>query len=273
MTFKNLVTISRPRFWLYVIGPFIVGLAAARPSFSIVAIVMAVYFTLPANALIYGVNDIFDYETDKLNPKKAGYEDALKPTYRKDLAKLIVVTNVPFLAMLPFFPSVARWSLLGFWFFGIFYSAPPIRAKTKPLIDSFFNILYIFPGLFAYGLITSRWPSQNIIIAATLWCMAMHAFSAVPDIASDKKAKMNTVATLLGRQGTIIFCAAAYLAAAVLVRQWLGVYSLLCGAIYGVLMLFALRVKSDKKLFRLYTYFPYINALLGFGLFLVAIIA
>lgn len=273
MTCKNLITISRPRFWLYVLGPFIVGLTAAQPSLSFVAIIMFVYFTLPANALIYGVNDIFDYETDKLNPKKGGYEDALKPLYRKDLTKLIIATNAPFLVMLPVLSNVARWSLIGFWFFGIFYSAPPIRAKTKPVLDSFFNILYIFPGLFAYGLITSRWPSQNIIIAATLWCMAMHAFSAVPDIASDKKAKMNTVATLLGRQGTIIFCTAAYLIAAVLVRQWLGVYSLLCGTLYSVLMLLSFINKSDKKLFKLYTYFPYINGALGFGLFLVAILA
>jgi hypothetical protein len=41
-------------------------------------------------------------------------------------------------------------SLLGFLFFGIFYSAPPIRAKEIPFLDSFFNILYVFPGIAAY---------------------------------------------------------------------------------------------------------------------------
>ena len=33
-----------------------------------------VYFLIPANILIYGINDIFDYDTDKLNPKKGTYE-------------------------------------------------------------------------------------------------------------------------------------------------------------------------------------------------------
>lgn len=273
MTFKNLITISRPRFWLYVVGPFIVGVAAAHQGFSLLIFLMAIYFTLPANLLIYGVNDIFDYETDKLNPKKGGYEDALKPSHRKDVTKMIILTNVPFLILLPLLNSTAFWSLLGFWFFGVFYSARPIRAKTKPLLDSFFNILYVFPGLFAYGLLTGNWPSQSIIIAATLWCMAMHAFSAIPDIKADKRAKINTIATFLGKQATILFCAAAYITAAVLVSRWLGLYSLACGAIYGVLMLLAFMTKNDKQLFKIYTYFPYINAMLGFGLFLVAILA
>ena len=273
MSFKNLITISRPRFWLYLFGPFLVGVAAAPISLTIPLILAALYFTFPANLLIYGVNDLFDYETDKLNPKKRGYEDMVTPTHQKSLRNYILAFNVPFLTLLPFLPKVAVYSLLLFWFFGIFYSAKPIRAKTKPLFDSFFNVLYIFPGLVAFGIGANKWPNIAIIIAGTLWCMAMHAFSAVPDINADKKAKMNTIATLLGKQGTILFCAVCYLVTAFLVRHWLGVYGILCGTVYGVLMLLAFTATNDKQLFKLYTYFPYINSLLGFGLFILAVIA
>ena len=69
-----LLKVSRPRFWLYVFGPYIVGLAAGaatRDDFvRIENLVFGLYFLLPANLLIYGINDIFDFETDRLNPKK-----------------------------------------------------------------------------------------------------------------------------------------------------------------------------------------------------------
>ena len=273
MSFKNLITISRPRFWLYLFGPFLIGVAAAPLAVSLPLLLLAIYFTLPANLLIYGVNDLFDYETDKLNPKKRGYEEMVTPERQKNLRNYILAFNVPFLALLPFLPSVAIYSLLLFWFFGIFYSAKPIRAKTKPIIDSFFNILYIFPGLVAFGIGASKWPNIAIIISGTLWCMAMHAFSAVPDIASDKKAHMRTIATLLGRSGTIVFCMLAYVLAAVLVWQYIGWYSALCGLIYAGMMLLALKTKDTQKLFKLYTYFPVINAVLGFGLFVLTVLA
>jgi 4-hydroxybenzoate polyprenyltransferase len=35
-----------------------------------IVVLLMIYFTYPANLLVYGVNDIFDYETDKLNAKK-----------------------------------------------------------------------------------------------------------------------------------------------------------------------------------------------------------
>jgi 4-hydroxybenzoate polyprenyltransferase len=55
------------------------------------------YFTIPANLLIYGINDIADYDTDKKNPKKQAYESLLTPDKQKSMRSLIVVTNIPFL--------------------------------------------------------------------------------------------------------------------------------------------------------------------------------
>ena len=68
--------ISRPRFWLYLLGPFLIGAIAADTAnfFWPALAVFAFYFTFPANMLIYGVNDIFDYEADKHNPAKKGSE-------------------------------------------------------------------------------------------------------------------------------------------------------------------------------------------------------
>ena len=59
---------SRPRFWPYLAGPVVVGVAYAAAStaelFAPVAVALFVYFLLPANVFLYGVNDVFDADVD-----------------------------------------------------------------------------------------------------------------------------------------------------------------------------------------------------------------
>lgn len=279
--------ISRPRFWIYLLGPFLIGTAAAISADSaaltnyrlLQIIVIGLFFTIPANLMIYGLNDLFDYETDKHNPKKKSYETLLEPKNRVFFLKVLSIVLIPSLAAVLFVimgdnqyssPSYASlWSLVGFMFFGIFYSTPPIRAKVIPFVDSFFNILYIFPGLIVYGILTGSYPPLDIIIASTLWCMAMHAFSAVPDIESDRKANLNTVATVLGANGTIAFCSLAYGIAALIAVSYIGVFGFIGGFVYLTTMVLAYKTKSPKELFKIYKFFPNINAIVGFSLFWV----
>jgi 4-hydroxybenzoate polyprenyltransferase len=233
---------------------------------------------LPANLFIYGVNDYFDYETDKNNPKKKEYETLITPKNRKFFIKVFSLLTLPFITLLSFIfvqssNSTAFLALLLFLFFGAGYSAPPIRAKTKPFLDSFFNILYIFPGLISYGIMTNDWPPLSIIIAATAWCMAMHAFSAIPDIESDKKAKLSTVATVLGRNRTIIFCSLLYGTSAVLVYPYLGYFAVIGGIAYLIMMLAAYLTRSKEDLFAVYKKFPLLNMVIGAYLFFAVIVS
>jgi len=263
--------VSRPRFWLYLLGPFLIGTIAADTTdfFWPALAVFAFYFTFPANMLIYGVNDIFDYETDRHNTKKYGYEDLVTPDLRWRIANVIILWNLPFFVvwLADEMPVQSKVALLGFLFFGVFYSAWPIRAKIRPMLDSVFNVLYIFPGLFAYGLLEYRYPPLQILAAAGLWCMAMHAYSAIPDIKADKKAGIQTVATMLRPLGTLVFCIACFAGAAYLAYPWLGLFALGAGALYVLMMLITfVRTKPDQ-LFALYKLFPLINLAVGAGLF------
>jgi 4-hydroxybenzoate polyprenyltransferase len=99
----NIVRISRPRFWLYLFGPYLVGLAAAATSASdfvrVDSILFGLYFLLPANLLVYGINDIFDFETDRLNPKKTEYEMLVRPEHHRTLAFWMIALNLPFLVL------------------------------------------------------------------------------------------------------------------------------------------------------------------------------
>jgi 4-hydroxybenzoate polyprenyltransferase len=278
------IQLSRPRFWFYLFGPFLIGVAAGynQLDFSIINIpiilIAGLFFLAPANLFIYGVNDLYDYETDKHNPKKKEYETLIEPKNRGYFIKVLAIVTVPFIAVISYllFTNeiyVGIWMLIGFIFFGAGYSMPPIRAKTKPFLDSFFNILYVFPGLVGYGILTNSWPSLAVVVASTSWCMAMHAFSAVPDIDSDKKAKIRTVATVLGKNRTILFCASLYFLAAALTYQYLGLFALVGGFAYITTMFCAYLAKSKEDVFAIYKLFPFINILIGTSLFFAVIIA
>ena len=263
--------VSRPRFWFYVFGPYIVGLVAGAASLDDVVTVpnalFALYFLLPANLLIYGVNDIFDHETDKLNEKKASYEMLVSRDRHRSLVLAILLFNLPFLVAAFIFVPGAWLSLTAFLFFSIFYSAPPIRAKAVPFLDSAFNILYVFPGAFAYQMMTGEFPPLMIMLAAGFWTAAMHAYSAIPDIEADREAGLQTIATFCGPYLTLAICAFLYTAAAVASFPYLGFVSVSLGSIYLIMMAASAQSLRTGRLFKLYRAFPLINVLAGFTLF------
>ena len=271
---KFLLKVSRPRFWLYVFGPYLIGLAAGAASrgdfLRLDVFLFAVYFLFSANLLIYGVNDIFDFETDRRNPKKSEYEMLVRPESHRTLAWTIILLNLPFIAAAVYLAPRALPLLAGFLFFSIFYSAPPIRAKAIPTLDSAFNILYVFPAAFAYQMLTGSFMPLILFIAAGLWTMAMHAYSAIPDIQADKAAGVSTIATLLGRNGTLLFCLVAYVAAAFLARQYLGYFSIAIGAVYAAMIGISCFSKEGDGIFSIYRRFPIVNAVIGFTLFWIA---
>ncbi len=265
------IRISRPRFWIYLFGPYLVGVAAAIAVPADLlrqdVLLFALYFLFPANLLVYGINDIYDYATDRLNPKKAGYETLVSPENRAPLVLTIFTLNLPF-AILAFFLHPLATAVLGaFLFFSIFYSAPPIRAKAKPLLDSAFNLLYILPAIFAYQLLTGVLAPLHVFIAGWLWTMAMHAFSAVPDIAADREAGISTVATLFGRRGTILFCSALYICAATLALPGLGLLAAVLGGCYLIMMIISFFQTDEISVFSVYRWFPLVNAASGFAIF------
>jgi len=260
---------------MYVFGPYIVGalIGSANPRayLSPISLLFALFFLFPANLLIYGVNDICDYETDVLNMKKRGYEDLVPPDERRALARSIALWCVPFAPLLPFLPRSCWWAMAGFLFFSLFYSSPPIRAKSKPILDSAFNVLYIFPGAFSYFLCGGKNFSIQLFLAATLWAMAMHAYSAVPDIDADSQANVPTVATFLGLRLTLAMCWALYLLAASLSFFALGWLSVVLALIYSVLMFRSLRVGTQGGVMGIYRVFPLVNSFAGASLWWFAV--
>lgn len=260
--------LSRPRFWLYLIGPRLVGWAATGEwltSFvSREFLIGVAYFSFPANLMLYGINDIYDTATDLLNPKKDHYELRLSQQFHPTLIRTILLTNLPFL--------IYRWweskwwilfTLIAFLIVSRSYSAPPARWKARPLLDSLSNLLYILPGILAFGIAGGEQLSVAGICAAILRAMAMHTYSAIPDIQADMHAQITTTAVRLGKLATLIYCWTLWLLSALIAYQLLGVYALIWAIVY--LTITILTRWHDS--FELYQRFPLINALYGMGLF------
>lgn len=271
--YKKYFQTSRPRFWRYTLGSYCIWLIVGsqftelwgmNEILTFQAFWFFLYFSYPANLLIYGVNDIFDYETDKLNPKKDWYEWLITPDKQKILRLLIAGINIPFL-LLSILPNT--WSYIWLFVFviaAVFYSAPPLRAKAKPLLDTIVSaFVYIAPWFVWYYIIWWEQINRMIFFALLARNMAMHAYSAIPDIEADSQAWVYTVATLYGHKGTLRFCIICYLLSIVCSLQSLGYFSAIAWSVYIVMMIYSFR----WNIFRLYKLFPWINAIIWFLLF------
>ena len=256
--------LSRPRFWLYLAGPVIVGVVygAAGPGEVVQPITVALfaYFLLPANLFLYGVNDIFDADIDALNPKKA--EDGREVQYTGSRAVAAVVASATLLgaAFVPFLPRTALLPFAGFYLLGVAYSAPPLRFKTTPFLDSLSNGLYVLPALISYATLTGSFPPAVAVAGGWIWAMGMHTFSAIPDIEPDRAAGIHTTATLLGERRTLAYCGACWLAAAGLMT-WLHPF---LGGVFAVYPLFVAGITAGNvAVSRAYWWFPVVNTPAG----------
>ena len=257
-----LLRLSRPRFWLYLAGPVLVGVvyAADTPAdlFSPVAVALFTYFLVPANVFLYGVNDIFDADIDATNPKK----DEREVRYSGDRGVLwaVLAGGLLGLTFVPVLPASALAALVAFGFLAVAYSAPPLRFKTTPPLDSISNGLYVLPGVVGYTAVAGQSPPLAAVLGGWCWTMGMHTFSAIPDVEPDREAGIRTTATVLGERRTYAYCGACWLAAAILFSVVHPVFTLLLLA-YPALV-FAI-VRSSVAVERAYWWYPAVNTLVG----------
>jgi len=276
-TLKFIIKISRPRFWFYLAGPLMIGFITVRPDIYIFTdplfYILFLYFLLPANIYLYGINDYFDLKTDLLNPKKEEKEVRLADPNKRKIIKIyaIIFLLVSFVLILFLQNVKAQFFSLLFLFLATFYSAPPFRFKGKVVLDFISNVLYVLPGFVAYSYLSNNWPPISIVLAAYFWAFAMHLFSAIPDIEFDKKAKLITSAVFLGEKMSLLFCFIFWLifSAIIIYFNFLPYFNILF-LIYPLIPL--LLLIKNKQAGKMYWYFPTINALTGFFTFWYIII-
>jgi 4-hydroxybenzoate polyprenyltransferase len=210
---------SRPISWINTAYPFAAAYFLVTGKTDLTFFVGTLFFLIPYNLLMYGINDVFDYESDLRNPRKGGIEGALLP---KEIHRTVlwsaILSCVPFVAYLLLVGNLSSglWLTL-FLFTVIAYSAKHLRFKEKPMLDSITSAShFVGPMVFALALSNQNLADPKlgaIIMAFMLWGMASHAFGAVQDVKADREGNISSIATYFGARTTTRTALVMYLAA------------------------------------------------------------
>lgn len=271
------VRLSRPRFWIYTGGTYVVGYSIGMTdwhAFLVPAYAAAlVYFFFPANLFVYGVNDLFDEATDQANPKKETQEYRFTSRDRNLVVFLVALSLIATVLLGAAAPDPRLLAALaGFLFLAGFYSAPPLRFKQVPFLDFCSNYLYVLPGVYGFILASDSLPPVWLLLGGFFHIAAMHLFSAIPDIACDRSAGITTTAVLLGRTPSLLLCLAFWsgLAAITLFESGFHPLSLLVLAYPAVPALLIMRSKMQIE--EIYWRLPALNTMLGGLLFTTMVV-
>lgn len=266
---------SRPISWLNTAIPFLAGYLLTTQTNVVTVIVGTLYFLLPYNLLLYGINDIFDYESDIKNPRKNSIEGGLlHQSKQRRLWYAIFITNIPFAVYLLYIGNTYSRIWFGLLIvFCITYSAKPFRFKELPFVDSLNSSLH-FTGPLIFGLLLADklmvyWPA---VLAFLLWGMASHALGAIQDIKPDRAASIKSIATILGAKRTNTVCMVLYIASCIIVFVAYFPYGIFATLLLGLYVLntsFFRKYKSDAQshhYHRGWQNFIWLNLIVGFWL-------
>ncbi len=219
-TLGLVVLSSRPLSWINTAFPFALAYFLTTGQINVVLVVGFVFFLIPYNLLMYGINDVFDYESDVRNPRKGGVEGALlPPELHRTVLVVSCVVPVPFLVALAWWGSVQATGVLALsLFFVVAYSAKGVRFKEIPFLDSLTSSAhFVMPAIYGLVLAGAAWSTLTLAVLASfaLWGMASHAFGAVQDVVADRDAGVGSIATAISARGTVRFAVVLYALAGV----------------------------------------------------------
>ncbi|WP_166996515.1 prenyltransferase [Paramicrobacterium fandaimingii] len=280
---RALLLSSRPLSWINTAYPFAAAYLLGTGRVDAPLIVGTIFFLIPYNLAMYGINDVFDYESDLANPRKGGAEGAkLSP----DLHRITLVTAgvlaLPFIVVLALWGTQHPWSLVigALSLFAVIaYSVRGLRFKEVPVLDSVTSSThFVTPALFGITLAGTHITLSLALAmgAFFLWGMASHAFGAVQDITPDRAAGISSIATAFGSAATTRLAFGFWFAAGALMlaAPWPASLAALGAVPYLIAVAPYLNVTDDEaeSANRAWRHFLVINYGVGFGLTILLIV-
>ena len=270
---KQLFIASRPVSWINTAYPFAAAYLLTTRQIDFTLVIGTLFFLIPYNLAMYGINDVFDYESDLRNPRKGGTHGAvLDRRMHRITLWAAALSCVPCVLYLVVVGSPASWLVLAAsLFFVVFYSAPPLRLKEVPFADSVTSSIHFFSPA-VYGLVLAgavwTWQLGAVILAFALWGVASHAFGAVQDVVADREAGISSIATARGARWTVWFSLVCYAGAGavMLTTAWPGPLAALVALLY-IATVWPFRSITDETAERAtagWRRFLWINQIAGF---------
>jgi 4-hydroxybenzoate polyprenyltransferase len=210
-----LIQVSRPIVWPVLLLVYGFGLNAARAPITAAAIAQMILLTFPMNLIGCGLNDIYDYESDRRSPRRRTIWGAVLTPDDRPLVWQACLAMMPLVVL---GGSLTRnWDnfvatvslLLVAWF----YSVPPVRLKERPPLDSLANGLgyFLLPFVMGYSLgADPRTMPLRFYLLALCVC-GVHAMATAADYEADRVAGHRTMAVAFGRRAAAALAFAAFL--------------------------------------------------------------
>jgi len=226
-----------------VIAPlvFAIGLYYSNSDFSLISVIQMILLSFPLSIILYGINDIYDYDSDSLNPRKNSLD--LNEKEQEFIKRVSILISILLLAS-----SIATVNLSNLLSMlmpisiSYFYFSPPVRLKEKPPFDSISNgLLFFLAFSLGYSFGAEIWAIPLKIYFVAICVMGIHSFGAVMDYTADKVAGQRTIATFFGKRTASIFSCAAFLSAylfANIGRQYINYYFAFCSLVFLISAIF-----------------------------------
>ncbi|MEO1269079.1 MAG: UbiA family prenyltransferase [Myxococcota bacterium] len=193
--------VSRPGLWFQTLWIYTVPLGAGMdwqtPEFWLGLL----YVTWPLNVLVYGWNDIVDYEIDQLNPRKDSWLFGARGTREQldTLPPVIALAQVPFAIA---FVALAGWKMLALMVaivaVNATYNAKIGGLRGRPPFDLINPMAYLLVLLLAVWLNNTPMLPWATFIYLALFCGHAQLMGEVMDYHCDKEAGRVTSCTLIG---------------------------------------------------------------------------
>ncbi len=123
-----------------------------------------------------------------------------------------------------------------------YYSAPPIRLKERPPLDSISNgILFFLAFSLGYSFGNQIWDIPLKIYFVAIGVMGIHSFGAVMDYSVDQAAGHRTIAVVFGKRAASMFSCLAFLSAllfANIERPYINYYFAFCSTLFLISAIF-----------------------------------
>ncbi len=166
--------------------------------------------------MVFGINDVYDYATDVQNPRKTvdGLEGTiLDPSYHEPVIFAACLSTLAILLCSLFTVRLHNTLVVStLLIFSWGYSAPPLRFKERPGLDSLSNgiiidLCYLAGYAAGGGLLLNKGFLRLKGHVLGLCTAGVHALGAVVDIDADAAAGQRTFANVLGANAALGFAA------------------------------------------------------------------
>ncbi|MEZ6090568.1 MAG: UbiA family prenyltransferase [Pirellulaceae bacterium] len=195
----EVIKIARPGFWPTHIWFYLLPFAGRDMLSSPAFWLGGFYVSFPLGLLLYGWNDIGDYQSDRLNPRKDSWLFGARPdaTMRDRLPWIITIVQVPFLIA---FIAIAGWKM-ALWFAAVLATNAAYNSfgfKRLPVLDLLNQVGYLLIFLLGSWLCfvpQLNWPTM---VFSGLFAMQSHLFGQLMDVDEDRVADRHGTAITIG---------------------------------------------------------------------------